>query len=370
MRKTLKYSLIVIIMIFSVALKSNENNNVMCESRVIFDERFNWALSKRNTMEVLKRIKKAGFNTYIVNVWHGKGTYYKTKQAYVFDNDILKRRLSYEDPLEYLIKQAHRLGIEVHPWFTVVKRESKKYKQFYDEGTPPGAFNVHNKEFRQFIVKLILEVVDNYNIDGVNLDYIRTMGICKSKLCVNEYKKKYKHSLIDDIKLIYKDKDARKRIEIWQDDSIEEIIRELSKKIRVKKKNIVISIDGQPFPSSMKRPLQGRNSIKWIQNKWIDVIYNMDYRKEFDHERFSLAYNEVGYNSQMIFLFGNYDRVSKKAVSRDESIVNNFIEFSRAKWNNRGIGIYLYSTLSTKQIVKLKSNVFSIPAKPCWIGKK
>jgi len=157
--------------------ETRNENGTLLETRAIFDEDILWATSRNATDTILDRIRRAGFNVYVPCVWHGKSAYYDSQIASA-DPKVRQRIMSGDDPLAYLIQRAHSLGIEVHPWFTVVYRDTDQMRYFYDAGTPDKAFNVHNEAFRRFIRELMLDVVRRYDVDGINLDYIRAMGLC------------------------------------------------------------------------------------------------------------------------------------------------------------------------------------------------
>ncbi len=89
----------------------------------------------------------------------------------------------YYDPLEFAIKQAHQRGLELHAWFNpfrafhptaetdfapehIINQHPKwvvKYDDFY--WLNPGI-----KKVRQYSIKVIMDVVQRYDIDGVHLD--------------------------------------------------------------------------------------------------------------------------------------------------------------------------------------------------------
>ena len=197
------------------------------ENRVMFDEDIWWALDKSNTDTIIDRLASAGFNVYIPCVWHGKGTYYPTEFAHQ-DERIKKRISTGDDPLKYLIEKAHSKNIEVHIWYTVVRREDDEFKEYFDEGTPKNAYNVQNEKFRDFIITLMLDAVKRYDIDGINLDYIRSMGYCRSTECANNYKKLFNRDLSIDLLKEKVPKSRIKSIEKWNEAPIEEIVYKTS----------------------------------------------------------------------------------------------------------------------------------------------
>jgi len=335
------------------------------EARVIFDESSDWALSRNNTDEILGRISAAGFNVYIPCVWHGRGTYYPTAVGHV-NRRIQQRIDGGDDPLLYLVRKAHGLGIEVHPWFTVVKREDDTYPRFYDEGTPKGAYNVHIPEFRSFVVDLMLEAAKRYAIDGINLDYIRAMGICLSDFCSQDYKNKYDAILKLDYIMRAVSNSARNRIQFWQDAAINDIVKRLSENIREINPEITLSVDTHPVADNSKRALEGLDAIRIANSGMVDVIYNMDYQKVINIENVTRVRRAMKQPDKLITLFGNYERIGKKVIPRDPLLIKKYIELARSRWPNSGIAFYLYSKLSDDQVKLLASGPFKTRVLPRW----
>jgi len=87
------------------------------------------------------------------------------------------------DPLEFAIEEAHKRGIELHAWFNPYRATNdNKYSTlspnhitnlkpewFFTYGGQK-LFNPGLPEVREYIIHIILNVVDNYDIDGVHMD--------------------------------------------------------------------------------------------------------------------------------------------------------------------------------------------------------
>ena len=90
------------------------------------------------------------------------------------------------DPLGYAIEQAHLRGLELHAWFNTFQAASTA------SGTPAGdhpewvcrdesgipmpssrALSPGLPEVREYLVDVAMEIVNNYDIDGIHLDYVR-----------------------------------------------------------------------------------------------------------------------------------------------------------------------------------------------------
>ena len=336
-----------------------DKDGKILETRAIFDEGTGW-MSKQGADKIIKNIKKAGFNVYVPCVWHGGGTRYPSKIALPEKGQDFKNF----DPLEYLIAKAHENGIQVHPWFTVSLREREFLREYYGSGTPLRAFDLHRPEFQRFIVDLVTDVVKRYKVDGINLDYIRTVGICKCSYCVSEYRKRYKMSIFDDMKRKGPRGGLESRLQEWQDRAVEAIVREVSGKAKQLKRNIVLSVDGHPIPGFLPPNMEGRQEVRWANVGIVDVIYNMDYEKEPDFEKHELIRKELKDPAKLIMLLGNYDKNQNgKVVPRDPKILMALTTYAQRKWPG-GVGIYLYSQLSTQQINAFASGPFKQTAKP------
>jgi uncharacterized lipoprotein YddW (UPF0748 family) len=87
------------------------------------------------------------------------------------------------DPLQFAIEEAHKRGMELHAWFNPYRATldnnyrslspnhitNLKPEWFFTYGGQK-LFNPGLPEVREYIIHIILNVVDNYDIDGVHMD--------------------------------------------------------------------------------------------------------------------------------------------------------------------------------------------------------
>lgn len=331
------------------------------ETRAIFDEGVGW-VSEKGALETIRRIKKAGFNVYIPCVWHGKGARYPTTLS--VSEDGLDFRNS--DPLRRLITIAHENGIEVHPWFCVALRQREFLPEFYSRETPQRAFDVHRPQFREFITRLVLDVVKRYEVDGVLLDYIRTMGICTCRYCVHAYRELYGRNLYDDMHRKSSKGGLEPHLQQWQDNAIELIVSRIAKEGKKLKPYLIVSVYGHPTPSILPPSTQGRREIKWANKGLIDVIYNGEYSRTPDFEKHQRVKEELKNPSKLIMLLGNYERTIKgKVIPRNANLLVKLVSCSQRIFPG-GIGIYLYSMLNDDQIEKFVEEDFHTKSIPHW----
>jgi hypothetical protein len=341
----------------------------LLESRAIFDEDMHWAYSQKAADEILSKVKRAGFNVYIPCVWHGNGTFYPTPLASM--NPKLGSLMADNyDPLAYLIRKAHSLGLEVHPWITVSLRQGTQYPGFFGAGVPEGAYDVHNPEFRKFITDLMLDIVRRFDVDGINLDYIRSAGICTSVSCREDYLEKTGHNFRFDYALRGILGPARERLQKWQDDAVTEIVVNFSKSAKKIKPHLVVSVDGHPRPPGAIRPLEGRDELKWANEGWIDVIFDMDYRERIDFESVDAVAEALRRPEKIVVMFGNYDKPDDQSgiIPRTGTLVASYAAFAQRKWPDHGMAFYIYNMLTDEQVAALRNGPFVEDALPRWGG--
>jgi len=339
------------------------------ESRAMFDESLNWA-TPQEAETLCRRIKRAGFNVLMPCVWHGRGTSWPSKMA-PWDSDrlvdIAKTTPGY-DPLDHLIKTAHRYEIEVHPLFTVVLRQRDFFPRFHDQGTPKDAFEVHRSEFRDFICDLMLECVSRYPVQGLNLDYIRAAGISQSQYAIDDYRNATGRNLVVDRTIYGVSSEARESLARWQEKAVGEIVRRISAAVRQMKNNPVISMCAHPTNPELS--IEGQDTIRWIDSGLVDVLYCMEYSEHPDWERLKALKAGMKRPEALTVLCGNFDFISsgsgRKAVARDGKTVAGLLSQSREIGSGNGVALYLYNLFTDDQMENLHGTTFSTTARPRW----
>jgi uncharacterized lipoprotein YddW (UPF0748 family) len=345
------------------------------ESRAIFDETYSW-MTPAGAEKTLTRIKDAGFNVYIPCVWLGAGTTWPSKLAPMAP-DWKRAYIGGYDPLANLIRRAHEMGIEVHPWFMVMTRWRNFFPEYYDQGTPEHAFDVHKPAFRKFIVDLMLEVVRNYDVDGINLDTIRARGMCTSTYCVNDYKAKFGRNLLNDVaaynfmpQLLRDKTETWQYLKDWNRLAVSDIVSSFSTRARAIKPKLLISVDTIVEIEDFRA--QGADGIQWSNNGWVDVVYNMDYHRNISTSLVELGRSHLKKPDSLVELVGNVDwpgdqQNSSGAYPRDPQLVANLLTYTRTKWGGgNGVAMWTYQFLTYAQIEKIKSGPFKEAAKPFW----
>ena len=156
---------------------------------------------------MLDRLQEANFNTVFFQVRMRGDVAYRSNiepASAVFSGKY--GRLPGYDPLAFMVAECHKRGLECHAWFvtfpvgsdkivreqgrlSVVKRHPELCKHhkgewFLDPGVPGTA---------DYILKLVKEIVNGYDIDGIHFDYIRYPEAARSfpdKITYRKYGRK------------------------------------------------------------------------------------------------------------------------------------------------------------------------------------
>ena len=334
------------------------------ERRVIFFETREWAESPQAVQRAVDRTVAGGFNVLIPCVWHGRGTRYPSSEAR-WEKELAHHSRSGFDPLDALFKAAHARGIEVHPWFTVVKREDDWRSEYAPRGTPQYAYDVHRPAFRDYIVDIIAEVIRKYPVDGINLDYIRSIGFCESETCKEEYRASSGHSLSVDLAKRRVSAAAAERLRQWNAAAVGDIIRRVDEVRRQERCEIPLTVDAHP--SNKAIALQGQDSVAWVNQGWIDVIFAMDYDERPKFAQASKVIAELPDAEHFTLLFSNASRVARREwAPRQADQLAGFVEASRSRWPRSGSAFWHMPRFADATLRNLREQAYIGAPLPLW----
>ena len=159
-------------------------------------------VSKKSVTEIVKTANKFGFNHIFAQV-RGRGDAYYNSSIVIKAPQVRGRNF---DPLKELIKQAHKKNIKVHAWVNVYllwssdkKPKSRKHllnvhpewtakaygevidakknqRQFRLQGSEGVFLAPGNPKVEKYLLSVFGELLDNYMLDGLHLDYVRYPG--------------------------------------------------------------------------------------------------------------------------------------------------------------------------------------------------
>ena len=316
----------------------------------IFDEDYNW-LTKEGADRLLDKAQELGFNVIIPCVWHGRGTTWDSSFS-PFDDRFGLEIYAERDPIQYLIDEAHARDIQVHPWFTVYLRR-RAFFIGYADTTVADMFNIHSDPFRVLITNIIREFVQKYNVDGINLDYIRSKEICEMSVCKDDYFNKTQRNLELDILIRYTNQTARDSLIAWQTESVTKTVKSISEAVKAVKPEIILSVD--TLVDNPQWKLLGANGLQWLNSGLIDVAFHMDYRDPIKSSNVINAKEQLEHPGKMVVLMGNRMESGNAVVPRDaEDVVRLIDDAKNLSPDTRAFGFYKYKYLTEEQEQAIK----------------
>lgn len=263
------------------------------DTRKITDDNLRIQKSKEELIELLDKAIEMNFNAIFLQVSPEADALYKSQ--IVPWSRYLTGTFGKDpgfDPLEFAISEAHKRNLEIHAWFNPyrvsvdIKAETKASmnidKSVYKEHpewvkTSMSRFIVDPgiPEARKWVIDRVMEVVDNYDIDGVHFDdYF--------------YYEKTEYEMKDDDTFAKYNDGRFANIGDFRRDNTYTLVKELSNKIRESGKTWVkfgISpagvwgnkSDGHSQGSSTNSPFTNydrsfADTKKWVEEELIDYI--------------------------------------------------------------------------------------------------
>lgn len=245
--------------------------------------------------ETIRLAKLANLNALIVQVR-------KVGDAY-YDSDFEPRgenlTLPDYDPLDYIIKQAHEAGLEVHIWMNV-------YKIWQGQTAPRSPDHVFNKhpewicksssgerakdgqyaldpgipEVQRYTASVFLDCVRKYDADGLHLDYVRywDSDYGYSDLAVARFNREKGRTGVP--------KPTDPEWCQWRRDRVTDLVRDVYRGVKEIKPHVKVTAavtcsgDYAHFRSTQPYKRFFQDWEGWLREGIIDAVIPMNYRSE------------------------------------------------------------------------------------------
>jgi uncharacterized lipoprotein YddW (UPF0748 family) len=323
---------------------------------------------KRALIDIFDNIKSKNINTIFFQAASNGTVLFKSSyepfSSYITGE--MNGRAIY-DPLQFAIEQAHKRGLEIHAWVNVFRCSddmennvtlnpghiSQRKPEWVIEDLRDGHKNLWLDpglpEVREYISDWIEEMVKNYDIDGIHLDYVRYPG----------------KNFEDDFS--YSVHGGGLSRDDWRRNNITSFVELLSKKIRAVKHYIKLGA----APIGIYKNQKGMNgwegytevyqdSREWLKMGLVDYVAPQIYWGMDDNPRFDVLAKDWVDNSSgrsVILGIGAY----KENVKRD---LDRMIKYSRAVKAD-GIAFYRYSNIKDYDFDSFAYKAY--PAAMSWL---
>ncbi|NWF50222.1 MAG: family 10 glycosylhydrolase, partial [Ignavibacteriaceae bacterium] len=253
-------------------------------------------------VEAMNYLSSIGFNVVFPVVYNKGYTLYPSQiMDSLFDAPTIPDpAFQNRDFLTRLIIEAHRVGIEVIPWFEfgfsssyslngghiVAKFPHWALKNNQGQLVVKNGFDWLsgiNPEVQDYLLSLMLEVIDNYDVDGVQGDdRLPAMPFegGYDSVTVSIYKSEHSGSLPPNNPY-----DANwKR---WRADKLNQYFLRVRDSVKSRSPHLILSSSPTPFPWGYDEYLQ--DSKYWAQNNVVDNIIPQLYRYDYSGYQSALS---------------------------------------------------------------------------------
>ncbi len=258
--------------------------------------------SKENIIETVKLCDELGFNTIFVVTWNKAMTTFPSKVVKEITGVEIDTTFTGRDPLKELMEEAHSRNIKVIAWFEFGFSSSYnqnggvllKAKPNWAAKNSSGNLvkknnfewmNGFNPEVQNFLLSIIMEVVNNYDIDGIQGD--DRLPAMPSEAGYDEYTVNlYKQQNNGNEPPKFCKDSAWVQ---WRADLLTDFMRRIYETVKAAKSNVVVSMAPSIYPWSKEEYLQDWPT--WVKEGYVELICPQLYRYETD--RYFTALDEI-----------------------------------------------------------------------------
>lgn len=263
------------------------------------------ARSKADLKPLFDKMAEAGINTVFFETVNASYPIYPSRVA-PEQNPLTKGW----DPLQASIELAHERGMELHAWAWIfaaanqghnaILNQSENYLgpllsrhpdwaltdqngAFFNKtpGFKKAFFDPANPQVREYIIKLLEEITTRYDVDGIQLDYIRYPfqdGYTKQTFGYSDISRQlFKQTTgTDPI-------DIKPNSPLWSQwtgfriQQVDSFVAEVSHRLKAKKPELVISAAVFPMARQQRLFKIQQNWEEWINSEWVDMMVLMTY---------------------------------------------------------------------------------------------
>lgn len=341
---------------------------------------------KNEFINIINQFEKNSINSVIAQVRASSDAFYNSKispwsewlsgkQGQAPDNNF--------DPLKFMLEECHNRNMEFHAWFNPFRAVShtkfssisknhitnKKPEWFFKYGNSKY-YNPGIPEVREYIIQVVLEVVKNYDIDGIHFDdYFYPYTI--------------KGEIIPDSKQFEKYGKEYSNIHDWRRGNINTLIREISIAIKKTKRHVKFGISPLAVWRNKTQDKLGSETASgqssydnlycdtklWIEEDLVDYmapqLYGSTKNKYANYHNLIDWWTKNDYNHHLYVGHAIYklDIQNRRTIGTDELIKQ--VEISRMKKNING-NIYFRAQAFVKNHQNfqnvLNKSIYKFPA--------
>ncbi|HIK54940.1 MAG TPA: family 10 glycosylhydrolase [Synechococcales cyanobacterium M55_K2018_004] len=261
--------------------------------------------SRQNLRRGLERLARLNFNTIYPTVWNGGYTLFPSQVAARTLGRSLDPTpgLQGRDTLQEAIATGHRLGMAVIPWFEfglmapanseLAKRHPDWLAQRQDGSTvwmqgnlPRVWLNPAHPEVQQFLVNLVAETVQRYDVDGIQFDdhFGMAVDFGYDPITVEQYRQSHNGS---DPPNNPTDSEWVR----WRAAKLTQLLEQIAAVIHAAQPDSILSLSPNPRNFAYERYLQDWG--RWERRGLVQELIVQVYRNDFNRFQMEIERPEV-----------------------------------------------------------------------------
>ena len=247
--------------------------------------------SKQRIADAMDFLADTGFNTVFPVVWNRGFTAYPSQIMREQFGIEIDSRYQGRDPLAELIVEANRVGLKVIPWFEygfvssynlngghlLAKKPEWAARDCSGNLLKKNNFewlNSLDAEVQDFLLGLMLEVANNYPVNGVQGDDRIALPVegGYDEKTVKRYRAECGRE---------PPSQCRERHWLhWRADIITEFVARLHRELKAINPDLLLSMSPSPYEWGLVEYLQ--DSQAWVDKKLVDLLHPQFYRRDFN----------------------------------------------------------------------------------------
>lgn len=351
-------------------------------------------VQKQELINILNEHQKSGVNAIMLQIRPSADALYaKSREPwsmFLAGKQGLAPQLFY-DPLKFAIDEAHKRAMELHAWFNPYRATNdlidsnisathitRTHPEWFFTYGGKKYFNPGLPEVRSYIISVIMDVVRNYDIDGVHFDDYFYPYPGKNKLPDTTTYAQYGKGFDD--------------IDNWRRHNVDTLIHVLSDSIHAAKKYVKFGISPFGIWRNLKDDPNGSQSTgfsgysklfadarNWTRSGWIDYvnpqIYFPFYYAAAPYEKLLDWWSKNTFNKHLYIGQGVYRAMENREGWRDKRQLSN--QMRELRKNARVQGSVFFSSKSLADNLagfqdSLRMEFYQYPALPpqmIWLGE-
>jgi uncharacterized lipoprotein YddW (UPF0748 family) len=294
--------------------------------------------SRENIRLTVQNCKAAGINhIFMVTYNNGRTIYPSPIMGQLIGKPQMERFIG-RDPLKEMIEEAKTAGIKVHAWFEygfsssysanggdiIAAKPQWAGKDAAGKLLVKNGFdwlNAFDPEVQDFMISLFKEVIQNYEVDGVQGDdrlpaLPSTGGYDAMTSAMFKAETGF-------------DPPANHRDQFWlnwRTNKLNQFMKKLHREVKTLKPSIMLTMSPSPFPWGKDEYLQDWPT--WVDSSWVDAVLPQCYRYDINAYNGTIAQQKSYYkNTNIPFYPGVLLKVGSYVTP--VSLLNQMIQTNR-----------------------------------------